>query len=377
MKILHLTVDYPPPLRGGLPRQVHGLAHTLAMEHTVGIVTTGSDRIDGPIQIFGGDPVYGRLPSRELPPLIKANLGLCRGLIKAAAADSWDLVHAHDWMVAPSAVMARDGLGMPVVASLHADSGAELVGSPEDRLRRLEWEQSLVGASSVLLTCGEGLRRAVQARYPDRDVRYVPNGLWTKQFSDPLDGVHRRSMQLLFVGRLVPYKGCQDVLAAVKLLRPAWPNIELQIVGDGFFRKQLEELVTDLGLEDCVTFAGWLNGTDLVRAYRQAAIVVAPSHEEAFGLVPLEAIASGAAVVATTIGAFAAIIEDGTTGLLVVPGSPEQLARQIDRLLRNPQWRDLMAATARKQIPPRFDWKRVVTHSVTIYEEIVGRGSLD
>ena len=373
MNILHLTMKYPPPMDGGLQRQVHGLAHSLANEHTVGIVTMGDDRMDGPVQVYGAGSVHDLLPSCEVPGLARANFALGAALARAMAHHRWDIVHAHDWMIAPAAHLARSGFGLPVVATFHADSGAEAVGSAEDRERRLEWERSLVASAAKVLACGRRLEASVRARHPASDVTYVPNGLWTEHFARSANSVDRLPLRLLFVGRLVPYKGCGDLIRAVALLKATWRDIELQVIGDGFARSDLEGLANELRVQDNVVFRGWLDGAELVRSYRAATIVVVPSHEEAFGLVVLEAMAAGASVIATTVGEFPAFIVPDQTGLLVPPGQSEVLARQIDRLLRDPKWRTTMAQTAKEQVVPEYDWGRVVTHTLHVYQDAIAR----
>ena len=177
---------------------------------------------------------------------------------------------------------------------------------------------------------------------------------------------------MLFVGRLVPYKGCQDLLRALAFLRTTWPSIQLQVVGEGFYRSELEALSRSLGVDEAVEFVGWLAGEGLVHAYHRASIVVVPSHEEAFGLVALEAMAAGRPVVATTIDAFASYIDDGETGMLAAPHNPAHLARQIKRLLRDPVWRTRMVEAAKERVVPRYDWDCVVERTNETYRAIVG-----
>jgi glycosyltransferase involved in cell wall biosynthesis len=371
MRILHVTAKYPPPFDGGLQRQVHGLAHALATEHDVGVVTMGRDRRDGAVEVFGGEPLYAALPHRQFPALARINLGLCHALVTACRRQDWDIVHAHDWMVAPAALMARVTLGKPVVASFHADAGATLVGPAEDRARRLEWEDELITVATRIFACSGALQRALVDRHPNAQVTHIPNGFWPHQFTAAATMPMPAAMRLLFVGRLVPYKGCQDVLYALQQLIKEWPGLELHIVGDGFNRSSLEQLVRTLGLHDRIMFRGWLTGDELVRAYQCATMLVVPSHEEAFGLVALEAMAAGTPVIATTVGAFPELIEHGRTGLLVKPQHPSQLAQQIDGLLRSPQWREAMASAAKEQVVPGYDWRHVARRMLAAYQDLL------
>lgn len=371
MNVLQLTIDYPPPLTGGLPRQVHGLSHALATRHTVGVVTCGPDRQDGPIQVFGADSLPGLLPSSDMTHLARVNFGLAMAVAKAKTVGPWDLVHAHDWMVAPAAVFASEVLDVPVVASIHTDAGARLVGSGENRLRRLDWEATLAGVSSLLLAVSTPIHDAIARRYPDISSRILPNGIDPSPFRTAQAG--REEHQLLFVGRLVPYKGCHDVIRALALLRAEWPTLELEIVGDGFSRPELQRLVEELGLTESVSFRGWLEGDALAATYSRATTVIVPSHEEAFGLVAIEAMAAGAPVVASAIPAFNSYIEDGRSGILAEPGDPGDLARQVDRLLRDPALRSSVARSAFAQIVPRHEWGTVLNAAEAAYRDVIGQ----
>ena len=297
MNILQLTVDYPPPLTGGLPRQVHGLSHALTNRHEVAVVASGIDRNDGPIRVFGTDPLVDALPSHDMTHLTRLNFGLVRALVEAGRSGTWDIIHAHDWMVAPAALFANEVLGIPVVASIHTNAGSTIVGTPEDQRRRLDWESALAHVSSLLLAVSTPVERVLSARYPNTTTRYLPNGIDAARFVR--SNMQRHPQRILFAGRLVPYKGCQDVIRAVALLRSDWPDLTLNIVGEGFYRPELEELAGKLGLEECITFLGWKDGEGLADTYAGATVIVVPSHEEAFGIVAIEAMAAGTPVIAS------------------------------------------------------------------------------
>ena len=369
MNILQLTVDYPPPLTGGLPRQVRGLSHALTSRHSLGVVASGPDRHDGPVHVFGADPLAVALPSHDMTPLARVNFGLVKALVEADRAGTWDIVHAHDWMVAPAAVFAQQVLDIPVVASIHTDAAARTVGSDDDRLRRLDWESSLAGVSSLLLAVSTPIRDLLVERYPGVPARYLPNGVEPSRFG--IGEIRRDQDRILFAGRLVPYKGCQDAIRAIALLRPAWPDIGLDIVGDGFHRPALEALVQELGLEGSVTFHGWQETEALDASYRRATIIIVPSHEEAFGIVAIEAMAAGTPVIASSIPTFASYIDHGSTGMLAAPGDPVDLARQLDRLLHDAELRSTLAQNALREIVPRHAWATVVGAVESAYRAVL------
>ena len=143
---------------------------------------------------------------------------------------------------------------------------------------------------------------------------------------------------LVFVGRLVPEKGADDLLHAVHLLAAELPDVRAMIVGDGPERTNLERLASRLGIGERVNFTGWLSPADVQRRLRAADAFVGPSRPgidgttEAQGLVFVEAMLAGIPVVATGIGGIVDAVRDGETGLIVPPGSPEAIAGAIRRL---------------------------------------------
>jgi glycosyltransferase involved in cell wall biosynthesis len=157
----------------------------------------------------------------------------------------------------------------------------------------------------------------------------------------------------------------------VWILRPHWPDIEAYIVGDGFYQKKLEEITAELDLSEFVTFAGKLDGEDLVAAFQSAAIVVIPSHHEAFGMVALEAMAAGTPVIASAVGGLTEYIQDGHTGLLTPPRDANKLADHINKLLKNPEYGQRLATAARKHVVPTYTAECLSLRLRRVYHEVL------
>lgn len=368
MRILHLTISYPPPLTGGLPRQVQGLTQALSQAgHDIAIATLGPDRQDGTVRVYGADPFHTQLPKRDLPPLASANLGLAKAIVTAARETPWDILHVHDWMLAPTALLGRSMLDIPVVATFHTDSGSLQVGSAADRARRLEWESSLVAEMSAGIACSAHVLEILRERYPNASFTHIPNGIARVDEHRERRKDDGGAKRLLFVGRLVPYKGCQDLIHAFGRLYDTWPNLSLDIVGDGFYRDELELLVDHLKVADRVRFRGWMEGDNLAQIYRQADVLVAPSYEEAFGLTVVEAMSAGTTVIASRIGAFLELVEDNRSGLLARDHDPGDLADQISRVLENSNFASQLAERARRDVLPRYAWTALVPQTEAFY----------
>ncbi len=179
----------------------------------------------------------------------------------------------------------------------------------------------------------------------------------------------RSRPRVLSVARLVPehaYKGIDTLLTAWPRVLEAVPQAELQIVGDGPDRPRLEAEARRLGLDGRVRFAGALDDAALARAYGEATVFALPVRTmvgsqaggEGFGLVYLEAAAAGLPAVAGNGGAIPEVVRDGETGLLVDPQAPDEVARAIVRLLRDPELARRMGETAQRRALEEFSFER-------------------
>ncbi len=204
-----------------------------------------------------------------------------------------------------------------------------------------------------------------------RRTEYLPNGVDLSMFS-PAHKLLRWRTQIgaghapvvLFVSRLVWEKNLRVLADAYALLRGRKEKFSMVVVGDGHARRDLERLMPG------AIFLGALGGEELSRAYASSDIFVFPSVTETFGLVTLEAMASGLVPVAARAGGAVGIIEEGKSGLFAEPDDAASLADQVTRLLANPAKRSSIAATAVKRAID-FGWEPVMKRMFRRYEEIL------
>lgn len=173
---------------------------------------------------------------------------------------------------------------------------------------------------------------------------------------------------LLFVGRLVPYKGVEYLLRAL-------PSIEarLVIVGDGPLRASLEELARELGVHNRVTFAGNADAAELSALYHACDLFVLPSvtKAEAFGMVQLEAMSCRKPVVCTDLPSGVPWVnQHGVTGLVVPPRNPDALARAVTELLADPARREAMGEAGRRRVETEFSIRRMIDQTVELYRDV-------
>jgi len=217
---------------------------------------------------------------------------------------------------------------------------------------------------------------------PNDKLVMVPNGVNTANY-DKADGdlkVFRSKFALpeekivLFVGRLVYEKGVQILINAVpKILQKV--DAKFIIVGSGYMKEQLSNIVRSMGLEHKVLFEGFLDEASLQKLQKVADVSVVPSLFEPFGIVALEAMAAKSPVVASDTGGLSEIIQHDVTGVKVYPNNTDSLAWGITKVLLDDGYRQYLRENAYKRILERYDWARIAQETRGIYDSVLGEYS--
>jgi phosphatidylinositol alpha-mannosyltransferase len=214
--------------------------------------------------------------------------------------------------------------------------------------------------------------RDFASRYFPGDYHIVPNGIDATRFhpgQEPIPELRTPGWHtLLFVGRLEQRKGLPALLEAYAELRRRRPNVRLVVVGDGPGRWGYEKYVESEAIPD-VQFLGHVESHMLPRCYASADVFCAPAiGRESFGIVLLEAMASGVVVLASAIKGFSQVVSHGQTGMLVSTGDPIAWTVALERILADaPERRRLAEAGLRHSL--QYDWSRVVDQVLDVYEE--------
>src|SRR6266852_4775218 len=212
-------------------------------------------------------------------------------------------------------------------------------------------------------------REFVRHYFPG-DYRVIPNGIDVKRFQNqaPYPELRDGMCNLLFVGRLEYRKGLGYLLRAFAQLKPQYPNLRLIIVGDGPLRRWYGNFLARKQLDD-VVMAGYVPASDLPRYYASCDIFCSPATgDESFGIVLLEAMASGKPIVAPSIDGFREVVTHGRDGLLVERKSRRQLSYALQTLINNPALRQEMGQ-AGLQKARRYDWERIIDEVTDVYRQ--------
>ncbi len=387
MRVLHLSWEYPPLLYGGLGRHVQGLAEAQARAgHDVVVLTQQVAGAAPDARSAGVRVLRVPYPSPTAPgtDLFAWVAGFGRVLAAAASrlSDHWtpQLLHAHDWVVAPAVDRLRPAFAVPLVVTIHAtEAGRHQGWLPDERSRALHaTEGRLAWQANRVIACSEHMRWELTRLFalePAR-VAVVPNGIDLRRWRrDPMGAAAARAQHagagpLLVCGARLEYeKGVQTVLAAMPRLRRRFPGLRLVVAGRGGYDAELRARARKLRLGTSVRFAGWLEATELRALVAAADAAVVPSIYEPFGFAALEAMALGTPVVAAATGGLAELVVDGRTGTTFPAQDEAGLAAAVGAVLVDENQARRLARSARARLRSAHDWVAVAERTTVVYNE--------
>ena len=314
------------------------------------------------------------------------------GLIPALARDHCDILHAHinSPMTVDFTAFSSRIVRVPLVITYHADALPSDIAEKSRLLHRwlsqFYWLSRHIAANIAkhLIVTSPIYRESSTflQRYRDKisviplpvNPYFLESTLTASQAKESF-GFATDTPLLLFVGRLVPYKGLRVLLRAFRIVRSHIPSAQLLIVGGGPQEPLLKSTVAQYGLSQVVHFLGVLSRQRLRDAYSASDVFVLPSRSrsEAFGIVLLEAMAQGKPVVATHVGGIPYVVNDRETGLLVPPFDPEPLANALIQLLQDPQYRRQLGQAGRKRVQTHFIREPITQQLEELYYRLLAR----
>jgi glycosyltransferase involved in cell wall biosynthesis len=284
------------------------------------------------------------------------------------------VVHAHTaYPDGFAAAGAARRLGWPLVITEHASFVARQLRQPEHRSRYLE----AAGAAASFIAVSETLGAELVAAIPELadKLEVVPNTISVDAF-EPRGRIERHPDELIFVGNRKEKKGMVVLLRAFADVLEERPSATLRLIGrspTAAEERQWQSLAADLGIADAVHFEGPTDRDGVAAALQRASLFVHASPRETFGVVTLEALASGLPVVATQSGGISQILEDRRLGELVPAQDPRMLARAVLRTLDRLDEFD--PATLRAAVA-RFSGDSVAPRIVRLYEHVLAKGNM-
>jgi phosphatidylinositol alpha-mannosyltransferase len=361
------------PRYGGVTEHVHHTAAELRRRgHQVVIITSHfrrgeTNHSDGVVRI--GHNLL--IPFNGAFVDLAVGLRLGRQLRALLAEHDFDLLHTHAPLVPTLPLIAIQAASCTQVGTFHTTAG---------RSRMLEWARPYLAPVIEKLDARiavSATAREFASRYFPGEYTVIPNGVDTERFRPDVApfAEWRRpgTVNLLFVGRLDPRKGAHRLIAAMpRIVARTRGGVRLLIVGDSYLRGQLEAAVAPAARAH-VHFLGHVPTADLPRWYASGDIFVSPaSGNESFGIVLVEAMAAGKAVVASDIPGYRSVVTPGEDGVVVPPGDVEALAEAVADLAQDPERRRALGERGRRRAL-EFSWPRVTDQIEALYRQALAR----
>ena len=392
LTVMMLTWEYPPRIIGGISPHIYYLSKSLAKNGAkVYIITCDfpgapeHEIVDG-VEVFRIDSYKN--PSPDFATwvyLMNVNMQKEAAALIKKLDRKVDIIHAHDWLVATAGIGLKHVFRTPLFATMHSTEIGRRNGIHTDYERMIhETEAWLTYEAWKVICCSDYMVSHVKWAFglpPDKLIM-IPNGVKPEAYAQPQENLSqfRKTYALpeekivLFVGRLVYEKGAHVLVNAIpKILEKT--NAKFIIVGNGYMRDQLSNLVNSIGLTHKVIFTGFVDDQTLRNLQKCADVSVVPSLFEPFGIVALEAMAAKSPIVVSDTGGLSEIVTHDVDGVKVYTGNPNSLAWGITRILTDEGYANKIKANAYNKIRKKYNWDKIAEQTSDIYQTVLNEYS--
>jgi len=369
MKIGIVTQSYYP-VKGGVAEHVHALSGELEKRGHEVVIITGN--------FTGFDDNYGRNViriGRDLTVLsngafcnVTVSLQFKKELEKIEERERFDIVHIHQPVDPLLPLLATKYFKAPKVGTFHTyqEKNFWLEIFKEQAQPYFQRLDALIAVSKWA--------KEFISKYFQGDFHIIPNGIDTKRFSPEVEAFpeykNDKDFKILFLGRMDPRKGFKYLLKAFPLIYQKFTNVKIIVVGNGILRHWYRLSLPSI-LASRVEYKGFVPFGDVPRYYASCDLYCSPATMgESFGIVLLEAMATGKPVVASDIPGYNSLIENGKEGILVEKKNPLALAEAINSLIEDKKKREKMGRAGRAKALD-YDWKRVTDQIESLYQEVL------
>ena len=388
MRVLLISWEYPPVIEGGLARHVRKLSEHLVRGGTeVHVLTRGGGHLPAHEQRHGvsvhrvTEPTFPKDANAFVRWVDAMNAHMYVAGVELIEQQSFALVHSHDWLVAGAAARLALQAEAPWVTTVHATEFGRHQGwvhnYPQSHIHAVE--RAMVRRADRVIACSQFMQRHIATVFgiPPRRITVIPNGIDPSDLEviEDLPELRARFARadqrlVLLVGRLVYEKGFHFALEALAraVRRPG--NVRFVVAGTGTAEAELKRQARRLGLTRHGTFLGWVGDDMLHSLYRVAEVAIVPSIYEPFGLVALEAMASGCLCVAADTGGLREVVPVGeAVGFRFRAKDAASLGSVLERVLSDDETRNQVVAEAREHVL-KFDWQEVARRTRAAYRAL-------
>jgi glycogen synthase len=390
-RVLILSWEYPPLIEGGLARHVRKLSEGLIEQDVeVHVLTRGGE--ESPAEERSGGVAIHRIREPKRPTDLgefvawveRMNSDMLAAGVELGDRYEFDLVHGHDWLVANACDHLAKRFEAPLVTTIHATEHGRHQGwvdkHPQTYIHGVErW---ITNRSERVIACSHYMREQIVDIFgvEEERVTVIPNGIDPDDLQ-PQDPEELRRLRsefaapdeklVLLIGRLVYEKGFQLALEAMPRMIEEAPGTRFLVAGSGTHEAELHKQAEELGLMEHGTFVGWIGDDVLHSLYKIADLTVVPSIYEPFGLVALEAMASGCPCIVADTGGLREVVPHEEAGLRFTAHDPEALADVAVRVLCDDKLGRRLVSEAYEHLR-RFDWADVAERTAAVYADLAG-----
>ncbi len=390
MKILMLSWEYPPRIVGGISRVVHDLAQSLAQKgnevHVVTCWEQGAQEFEKDKEVFVHRVHTCPLGTNNFVDwVLQLNFSLLEKAIEITNKTGFDIIHAHDWIVAFAAKTLKHAFKIPLVSTIHATEHGRNWGLHNDMQRYISSVEWLLTYESWKVICNsEYMKNEIKHVFqlPEDKISIIFNGVQQDKFNGiEKDFEFRRNFALenekliFFVGRLVQEKGVHILVDAAPKVISGYNDVKFVIAGKGPQMDYLKHKVDSMGIAHKFYFTGYLSEEDLQKLYKCVDMAVFPSLYEPFGIVALEAMAANVPVVVTDTCGLGEIVEHGVDGMKAYTGNANSLADCILAILFNHDLTEKMKVNAANKVQSIYNWDKISGQTINVYEEVIASSS--
>lgn len=388
MKILMLSWEYPPRIIGGISRVVYDLAQNLGVSgNDVHVLTcwepyTKDYEIDKNVTVHRVH-VYNNPSSTFVEWVMQLNFAMVEYAIKLVQNNKFDIVHAHDWLVAYASRVLKHSYNIPIITTIHATEYGRNNGIHTDISRTINnIEKWLMKESDSLIVNSNYMRDELISVFDINadKIKVISNGVDLYKFDNIYRDLEFRKNYaapnekiVFYVGRLVNEKGVHVLLNSIPKILNNFNDVKFVIAGKGPCLNSLIELSHKLNIFEKVYFTGFVSEEVLLNLYRCSDIAVFPSIYEPFGIVALEGMVAGIPVVVSDAGGLNEIVNHKEDGMKFYSGNSNSLADCILELLKDDSLSKRICNAAMEKIHKLYNWNNISKKISDEYKYVISQ----
>lgn len=386
MRILMLSWEYPPKGVGGLANHVYYLSGALSkLGHEIHIITLGDEgtlAYENDRGVFVHRVIPYKIETEDfIKWVMQLNFAMLEEGIRLINREvKFDIIHAHDWLVAYAGRSLKLSYDIPLLSTIHATEFGRNNGINTAMQRYIaSTEGMLVSESCRVVVCsnfmGDQVKAVLEAQL--EKIRVIPNGIQMDlfKFHDGLQQFRRKyasdDEKIVFcIGRHVFEKGIHLLIDAIPRIIEEYSSIKFIIAGTGPMSEDFKIKVKNMGLQNRVLFPGYMGEETKNKLYMVSDVSVFPSLYEPFGIVALEAMAAGCPVVVSDTGGLAEIVSHKLCGMKCIPGSSNSIGDNILSILFDDILSANISNNALIKAENEYSWDQIAKLTSKMYEEV-------